>query len=678
MNGDRQLVLEHSRTTILVIFIVLLTCAVYSPVLQQQFVDWDDSKHVLAVWKPGLERAWNIISDFKLKFTGTAYYSPLFFLSLMSDQLAVIGGNHPEAWPAKLMNVVYHLLNVLLVLKLLLMTGLNRRSAFIGAALFAVHPLQAGSVAWISERKNLLSTFFYLCGLLVFIGYYQTGRKRSLVLLPIVFIAGVLSKPSVVTLPVALAGWVFFVPHEKQYDRSAFRVIALLFALALGWGIFVVSTEVSYPGILPPWYYRPLLAAGAIWFYLAKLVYPLNLCPIYPRWEVQENLPIFLGFFGGLLLIGGGIIGYRKHFQSASLWGCFFFLLNLLPVIGLVPFGYMGHSYVADHFVYLSMVGVAFVVSHGIQTILSRTHDYPVLSRLVFPLALTCVTMWGVLAHRQTGIWHDGDTLWSYTLEKNDQAVAAYNNYGRFQMMRGKAGEALELFRKASELAPNFEAPYNNMGDAYRAMGEDEQATNMYDRAIRLNEKAVYPRLMKAGMMKQRGKQDEAIAYLRKCVARLPESAVLRNELGVAYHQAGKNGEALAEFDEAIKLAGTLFSEPLVHKATILLGRGEAEESVGLLERAIGLGFVKADTYNVLGAAYAARGERGLALKSFLAAYESKPALPGVRDNVANAYMDLGDYRAADDFCVQAARSGAPCSEETWSRLETEASTTKR
>ncbi len=662
--------LRHpSRTTILAILLLLLVCAVYSPVVKQQFVEWDDTRDVRTVWKPGLQRAWDIVTDFKLKTTGTSYYSPLFFLSLMSDQVAVLGGNHPEAWPAKLMNVVYHLINVLLVLKLLLMTGVDRRAAFVGAALFAIHPMQVSTVAWISERKNLLSTLFYLAGLMVFFDCCRTGKTRLLILLPVLFIAGLLSKPSVVTLPVALVAWMVLVPHDKRCDRIAYRYIGLLLILATAWGAFVVFTEISYPGILPPWYYRPFLATGSIWFYLWKLVCPLDLSPIYPRWEVQEHVTVFLGLFAGLIVLGLLFVRYRDRFRPASLWGCLFFLLNVLPVAGLVPFGYMGHSFVSDHFVYLPMVGAAFFVSHEAHALFSRIQTRTVLSNIVLGLLAACIAFWAVAAYRQTGFWQDGNSLWSYTLKVNDRAVAAYNNYGRYQLMKGKLDEAMELLRKASQLAPNSEAPYNNMGHVYRAKGDDEKALEMYDKAISLNEKAVHPRLIKAAIMKQRGKLDEAIAYLERCVEKFPQIAEFRNDLGADYHEAGRDDDALKEFAEAVKLSPA-FTPPYVSRATILLSRGETYEAAELLERAIRLGNVRPEAYNVLGAAYAAQGKHAPALNAFLRAYRINPDIPAVCDNVANAYMDLGDYRAADDFCVQAARSGTPCGKETWTRLE--------
>lgn len=661
-----------SLTSILVVLLLLLVCAVYSPVLKQQFVEWDDARHVQAVWKPGLERAWNIVTDFKLKFTHTSYYSPLFFLSLMSDQVAVLGGNHPEARPAKLMNVVYHLVNVLLVLKLLLMTGVGRRAAFLGAALFALHPLQVGTVAWISERKNLLSTLFYLAGLIVFFDYYRTGKKRLLILLPILFIAGLLSKPALVTLPVAMAAWIFLVPHDKSCDGIAYRYIGLLLILAAAWGVFVVFTEISYPGILPEWYYRPLLVAGTIWFYLWKLVWPFSLSPIYPRWEVQEQLTVFLVLFAGLLVLAWLLVRYRDRFQPESLWGILLFLLNVLPVSGLVPFGYMGHSFVSDHFVYLPMVGVAFFVSHESRALFSRIGTRTVLSNLVLGLLVACVGVWALLSHRQTSVWQDGTSLWSYTLKMNDKAVAAYNNFGRYQMLRGNLDEALELLRKASQLRPNFEAPYTNMAHVYRALGDNEKAQEMCNKAIGINGKAVYPRLIKAGIMKQGGNLHEAIAYLEKCAAKFPDRAEFRNELGIDYHQAGRDDEALKEFDAAIKLSPN-FLAPYSHKATILLSRGDKDEAAALLERAMELGYVRPEAFNILGAAYAAQGKRVPALNAFLRAYGIRPDLPGVCDNVANAYMDLADYRAADDFCAKAARSGTPCGKETWKRLESEA-----
>ena len=151
------------------------------PVINQHFSGWDDEKFVAAVWKPGWQRAWRIVTDFKLQYTGEVYYNPLQSLSLMADQLFSTSPDQPSPGVSKLMNVVYHIANSVLVFLLLLMVGTGRRPAFIGALIFALHPVQVGTVVWVVERKNLLATLFYLASVMLFLKYLSdsTGTQAN-------------------------------------------------------------------------------------------------------------------------------------------------------------------------------------------------------------------------------------------------------------------------------------------------------------------------------------------------------------------------------------------------------------------------------------------------------------------------------------------------------------------
>ena len=333
-----------------VFLIIILTAAVDSPVINHSFSNWDDPKHVRIIWKPGWDRAWRIVSDFRLQHTDVRYYSPVHFLSLMADQVLVGARDRPEAWISKLNNVLFHIANTLLLFALLFMAGIGRRAAMVGALVFAIHPLQVGTVAWIVERKNVLAVLFYLSGFLMFVKYLRTERAAYVPITITLFVAGLLSKPSVVTLPVACLAWLLIVPDRKPAGRGPALLVVLLFLVAAGFGAFVVSTEISYPGILPPPPYRPLLAAGSIWFYLGKFVFPHELVVIYPRWDVIRHVWVFLLGFAAFAVVIAAVIRYRRSIDPLTLWGGIFFLINILPISGLVPFGHMGHSYVADHF----------------------------------------------------------------------------------------------------------------------------------------------------------------------------------------------------------------------------------------------------------------------------------------------------------------------------------------
>ena len=330
-HNDRSAITER---TVAIILIILIISAVYLPVINQQFAGWDDVKYMSAVWKPGWQRAWKIVTDFDLQYTGEVYYNPLHMLSLMADQILANSPDRASAWMAKLMNVIYHIANSVLVFFLLLMAGTGRRPAFIGALIFGVHPAQVGTVAWVAERKNLLAALFYVASVMLFLRYLSTERRKYLWWVVVCFAASLLAKPSAVTLPVALAALSLVSGYERFKRPVIVGLLAALFLMALGWGAYVLQTERTYSGILPAWPYRPFVSAGAFWFYMKELLLPIGLAPIYPRWDVSANIPGFSALLAALLGLVGVLIYYRKRIDKWILWGVLFFFVNFVLVFG--------------------------------------------------------------------------------------------------------------------------------------------------------------------------------------------------------------------------------------------------------------------------------------------------------------------------------------------------------
>jgi len=637
----------------------------------------------------------------------------------MSDQVFV-NSLEPNAGVAKVMNVIYHVINSVLVFALLLMTGAGRRAAFIGALVFAAHPIQVGTVAWISERKNLLSTLFYLASTILFLRYLSSGGSRRLVTIPgddgvlstvgarhasptgdpavsrdvaptwdasriqspsdgtgagshylffvtILFILGLLSKPSTVTLPAVLLFLVVVCYREKLKDRGVICALAVLSVLGMAWGIYILSTERTYSFILPPWPYRPLIAAGAVWFYLGKFLAPLQLVPLYPRWDVVGNPGSFLVLLLAFAASCTVLFYFRRKLDKWVLWGILFFLINLSLVSGLIPFGYMIYSFVSDHFLYLPMVGLALIVARCAY-IFSLNFGFDTLPGKIAMVALYLwVAILGLGSVKQTLLWSDPISVWEATLEVNKTSFAAYNNYGVLCIEKGEYEKAISMFQRSAELAPNLDKPYNNMGWAYRLMGDEQSAKKMYEKAIEIDPAAELPRRMLGETLDREGRYEEATAVYKQALTINPGSGALYNNLGLSYYRSGREEEALKAFDKAIELT-PFYPDPYVHKAAALLSRGDADGAIPLLQRAISL-TSSVQAHNVLGAAYAHKHEYSRTLNEFITAYRMRPDFPGIRDNVANAMMDLNNHKSAALFCSESAARGLPCSGETVSRL---------
>jgi len=710
-----QVDLRHSQPPsgdirLAVILLILITASIYVPVVNHQFSGWDDGKYMAAIWKPSWERAWKIVTDFNGEYTREVYFDPLHFLSLMSDQV-LANSLEPNAGVAKVMNVIYHVINSVLVFALLMMTGAGRRAAFIGALVFAAHPIQVGTVAWIAERKNLLSTLFYLASTMLFLRYLS--REPSKILAPVqpidvgarhasptgdtcvaptrdapriqspdhgpgagshylffvtfFFILGLLSKPSSVTLPAALLCLVIVCYREKIKDPGVIRVLILLFGLGLAWGIYILSTERTHSFILPPWPYRPLIAAGAVWFYLGKFLAPVQLVPLYPRWDVEGDPGWFLVLLLAFAASCTVLFYFRRKLDKWLLWGILFFLINLSLVSGLIPFGYMIYSFVSDHFLYLPMVGLALIVARCAY-IFSRKFGFETLPGKIAMVGLYLwVAVLGLASVKQTLLWSDPISVWEATIEVNKTSFAAYNNYGVLCIEKGEYEKAISMFQRSAELAPNLDKPYNNMGWAYRLMGDEESAKKTYEKASEIDPDAELPGRMLGEILDREGRYEEAIAVFKQALKANPGSGALYNDLGLSYYRSGREEDSLKAFDKAIELT-PFYPDPYVHKAAALLSRGDADGAIPLLQRATSL-TSNLQAHNVLGAAYAHKHEYSRALNQFITAYRIRPDFPGIRDNVANAMMDLNNHKSAALFCSESAARGLPCSGETMSRL---------
>lgn len=535
---------KWEAVTVKAVVILLASLWIYSPVFNGDWL-WDDDYLITA--NPMVQSP-DGVASFWVAPT-TADYLPL-TMSLLWLMWKWFGmdstGYHIAA-------VLLHALGSCLVWALLRMVGL--RGAWLAGLIYAVHPICVESVAWVSELKNTFSLPFFLAAGCFFVRFEDTGRRVFYWAALGFFLAAMLAKSSVVMFPVVMLLYIWW-----RRDRIAWRDLwnaAPFFLVSLLLGLVTLHFQHSRaignePIPIGGFDSRFAIAGMAIFFYLSKILWPALLLPIYPQWDA--NPPEFSQFLAWPVL--AGVLGVfwirRKTWGRHALMGVGFYLITLLPVLGFVAMSYMRVSWVADHFLYIPMIGiVALVVGVGVRASdLAGEKWKPVFG--IFAAAVVGVlTYW---SHRYAGIWENEDKLWSYTLEHNWECWQAHNRIGAREFNRGNIDVALDHFREATRLRPDLAETQNNLGSAVLAKKDTKAAIGHFQEALRLSPDiaAIQANLARALLL---DKQPAAAAVLYGDLARrFPQNAVFLCNLGVTLYQAGQKAEAIESFRRALEI----------------------------------------------------------------------------------------------------------------------------
>jgi tetratricopeptide (TPR) repeat protein len=581
----------QKRTVVLCLVLVAATLAVYNPVNRNAFVNFDDdhyitgNPHVLA----GLN--WGTV-----KWAFTNYYEanwhPLTWISHAVD--AQLFGLNPVGH--HYMNVVLHALNaVLLFLLLQSATGFTWRSLMV-AALFALHPVSVESVAWASERKNVLSMMFLLLGLQAYGWYARRPAAGRYALVAGLFACGLMSKPQVITLPFLLLLWDYwplgrYTPTAGMSPISHFaRALTLLaekaplFLMSLASAVVTMQAQKAggaiHSTIIYPFHLRLENAIVSYLRYLGKAFWPTQLSPLYPHpldllrfWHVIASA-VFL------LLATALVIRYRRHGYLVTGW--FWFLGALVPMIGLVQ---VGEQAMADRYAYLPFVGVFVMVCWGIGE-WAEAKRVPALW-LSIPALVTLATL-AVLTYRQVGYWHDSETLWSYTLRVTSvRSYKAHFNLAVTYDAEGRYDEAVQQFRQAIDPRDDDPRIHMGLGIYDQRHGHLQESIQEFQTALRLSSDDV----LGADAFSNLGAAYQQIhdyAHAKESFAaalRLsPNKAVAMVGMGLLAQKSGDLEHAIAEYSHAMSVEPTAVGYVLLARA--LEQVGHQDEAKAALDKA--------------------------------------------------------------------------------------------
>jgi tetratricopeptide (TPR) repeat protein len=623
--------------------VALAAVLVFLPSVRNGFVNWDDDVVITDNLRiRSLDSAFLRWAVRDVSLAG--YWHPITWVSHAVDY--AVWGPDPAGHHAT--NVLLHGINTALVLLLtivLLEAGRNEGTPFLrgdqpvliaavtAAVLFGLHPLRVESVAWISQRKDLLSALFFLASLLAYALHVrsrggtrpsvtETIGSRAYRWSLILFLCALASKPMAVTLPVVLLlldGYPF---RRFRGGRDAVAVLAEkapFFALSIIVSAVTVAAQRSI-GFLPalgtvPVLTRALTACRSVLAYLAKTVMPTGLSPFYPHpasvtpASAEYLLPVVIvaGITAGCIAVA------RRQPWWLAAWGCF--LIVLLPVLGLVQVSLVS---MADRYTYLP--GIALVVPAGLAAARVGTrldHAAPSFRRTAAALAILACACLSVLTVRQIGVWKDGVTLWTAVAERwGDRAPIAFSNRATAFARRGAFDRAVVDYTKAISLTPGNAGLYDNRAIAYKGLG-------MLDRAV----------------------EDHATA-----IGLRPGHAPSYVGRALAYQEMGRNDASLRDFDRAIELEPS-YADAYTGRGWLSMSTGNVERAMADYDRALTLDPLNPIAANDRGLGFQAQGRPDRAIEDFTAAIRLNPAFAEAYTNRGMAFEQMGDdERALRDY----------------------------
>jgi len=646
---------SHNRwlSFVVCLLLALAVWIVFGQTRHFQFVNFDDDVYVYA--NPAITGglSWHGIVRAFTHHSGPSEWLPLTAISRMADwQLygANAGGHH-------LTNVLLHAaIAILLFLLLRNMAGALWPSAFV-AAVFAIHPLRVESVAWVTERKDVLSGFFFMLTLWAYVSHVRRQgtehqnafaflRSRFYWLALLCFVLGLLSKGTLVTLPFVLLlldYWPLgrFAIDDLRFTNSRSlpslvtrhssllweKIPFLLLAAATCVATVLSQTEailIAHGLTFPERIGNALVAYAA---YLGQLVYPAGLAVLYPHpahgwpvWPVGLSVLVLLGISAGV------VAGCRK--QPYLLVGWLWYLGMLVPVIGLVQ---VGEQAWADRYTYLPQIGLYIAVAWGMVELCGAWRWRRV---MLGTAAAAIVAGLMAAAYVQTGYWKDSITLWTRTLACTSGNYSAHYDLGNALAEQGKLAEAIQHYERALQLNPDYIAAQNNLGLALARQGKLVEAIQHYQRALHAKPDYAAAHYNLGNALAAQGKPVEAIQHYERAIQLNPDYLEAHNNLGLALAAQGKLDEAIQQFERVLQLNP---DDVTAHSnlGNALAARGKLDEAIQHCERALQLKPDNVAAHCTLANALVAQGRLDEAIQHFERALQLKP------DDVA-AHYNLG------------------------------------
>jgi tetratricopeptide (TPR) repeat protein len=599
---------SRGRIWLFAMVLVLATIFAYRPAWNGGFI-WDDdfyvTKNSLLTAPDGLRRIW-----FSLE--SPSQYFPLTYTSFRIERM--LWGLKPTGY--HWINILLHTANALLLWRLL--AELRAPGAWLAAGIFALHPVQVESVAWITERKNVLMAFFFLLALLAWTRFIDQPNQRSIQrsrahrkqrarevtepgklnriswpfywLALIFYLLALCSKATACTLPAAL--FLILWLQKKRIDWQRVLQIVPFIVLGLAMGLMVIWWERYHQFTRGPMFAlgsleRLIVATHAVWFYLWTLFWPANLTFIYPQWTIDPKDPFsYIWLVAGIALCVAIYFARRYVGRSVEVAAAFF-VATLSPVLGFIMLYTFRYTFVADHYQYLACIGPVALVSAGLVTLANSVkYGQPFL----FALGILVLGTLGSLTWRQSAGYRDSETLWRNTIDRNPGCWMAETNLGSELSERGDFNGAIAHLEKSLRLKFGAPEAHNSLTYALFRKGDADAAITEAHVAMNFDPSNADTHAVLGMALMTKGQLDEAIAQLSKAVEILPDNSHAHYNLGLALAEKGETVDAIGHYEKAIETQPDLV-EALTNLAWILASSSDenirnGSKAVELAEKA--------------------------------------------------------------------------------------------
>jgi protein O-mannosyl-transferase len=537
-----------------IVLIIMLTLLVYSQILSHDFVNFDDDGYVY-----NNQYVRSGISGRGINYAFTTMdkgnWIPLTWLSHMLDvQFFGLnpGGHH-------FINLLFHIFNSSLLFVFLKTNTQKLYSSLIVAILFAIHPLHVESVAWISERKDVLSTFLFILTLIMYSKYAKQLTLKNYILTLSFFLTGLIAKPMLVTLPIILVFidiWpVQRISLSQNFDqfrnnkiiiteKIPFVLISIIFSFIAIWSQKIggtVASSTRYPPLT-----RLMNALLSYAMYIYKMIWPLKLAVFYPY---ERNIDFSYVILSALLLLSiSSLVVFISKKHPYVFVGWFWFLTTLLPVIGIVK---IGTQSMADRYTYIPLIGLFIGIVWGMRYLVIKLNvkKYIILIFVCFVISFYLTITW-----QQIKTWKNSYTLFEHALSVTTNNWVAHLNFGEILFDQGRIDDAIAHYNQALEYNSSFELAYLNLGTAFAKKGLIDDSINYYKKAIKINNNLQAAWINLGNAYFRKGRLDKALVYYHQAIRVKSDNPEAYNGIGAVMVKKGEKKKAILSFKKALEI----------------------------------------------------------------------------------------------------------------------------